>query len=79
LKGVDKSDIKSIVAVFKDAGDSVMQRLFYHVNADGFHIDEQIDRNTGSQTSAKNLTWSYANLLTSLKRREAIEIELSKM
>lgn len=39
---------------------------------DGFHISEQIDKHDGSQISAENLTWSYANVLTALKRREML-------
>ena len=34
-------------------GDGVMLRLRAHVEKDGFHLDEQIDRNTGEQKSAK--------------------------
>lgn len=51
------------------AGDAVLQRIYYHVKADNFHLDEQIDRNTGVQMSAKDLTWSYATVLVALKLR----------
>ena len=49
------------------AGDAVMYRLYQHVKNDGGHIAEQIDRSSGVQKSAKDLTWSYANILSSMK------------
>ena len=51
------------------AGDSVMSRLWSHVNSDDGRIDEQIDKNSGVQASAEGLTWSYANILHALKIR----------
>ena len=52
------------------AGDAVMYRLFKHVNDRDGHIDEQISKTTGIQTSAKDLTWSYANLLSAMQERK---------
>ena len=52
------------------AGDAVMYRLYQHVKGDNGHIAEQIDRNSGVQKSANDLTWSYANLLSAMKERE---------
>lgn len=52
------------------AGDAVMYRLHSHVKSDDGHIAEQIDRNNGAQKSAKDLTWSYANLLSAMQFRE---------
>jgi hypothetical protein len=46
--------------VFAAQGDGVMLRLRSHVAGDGFHLDEQIDRNTGKQMSAEDLTWSVS-------------------
>jgi len=51
------------------AGDSVLARIAYHVKANGFHLYEQIDRNTGQQKSAYDLTWSYAAVLKAMKAR----------
>ena len=51
------------------AGDSVMYRMYKYVQADGGHIAEQIDRNVGGQKSAKDLTWSYANILSTMQQR----------
>jgi len=55
---------------FLQAGDGVLIRIRAHVEKDGFHLAEQIDRNTGAQASAKDLTWSYAELLRAMKARE---------
>ena len=62
------------------AGDSVMARLYKYVKADGGHIAEQIGRNSGAQASAKDLTWSYANILSAMKERgKSVElIEMKK-
>lgn len=53
-----------------NAGDAVMNRLYKYVKNDGGHIAEQIGRNSGLQTSAKDLTWSYANILSAMQQRK---------
>ena len=35
---------------------------------------EQIDRETGKMTSAKDLTWNYSNLLKAVKYRAAATV-----
>jgi GH15 family glucan-1,4-alpha-glucosidase len=61
------------------AGDAVMYRLYQHVKGDNGHIAEQIDRNNGVQKSAKDLTWSYANLLSAMQfRKKASTMMASK-
>jgi GH15 family glucan-1,4-alpha-glucosidase len=59
-----------------NAGDSVMYRLYQHVKSDGGHINEQIDRNTGIQRAAHDLTWSFANILSAMKEREKAVMKL---
>jgi GH15 family glucan-1,4-alpha-glucosidase len=49
--------------------------MYQHVKADGGHIAEQISRSTGAQASAKDLTWSYANILSAMKEREKATIQ----
>ena len=51
------------------AGDAVLARLRAHVKADGFRLDEQIDKRSGKQTSAHSLTWSYAEVFNALHWR----------
>jgi glucoamylase len=59
----------ALAQVFFNNGDGVMLRLRSHVSAKGFHLDEQIDRNTGAQCSAEDLTWSYAEVLNAMHSR----------
>ena len=54
------------------AGDSVLTRLWYYVKDDGGRIDEQMDKISGAQLSAKSLTWSYANILHALHTRRSL-------
>jgi len=51
------------------AGDGVLLRLRHHVAPRGFHLDEQIDRNSGVSMAAKDLTWSYATTLKAMHKR----------
>eukprot|EP01129_Flabellula_baltica_P000376 TRINITY_DN1039_c0_g1_i1.p1 TRINITY_DN1039_c0_g1~~TRINITY_DN1039_c0_g1_i1.p1 ORF type:complete len:504 (+),score=104.61 TRINITY_DN1039_c0_g1_i1:109-1620(+) len=53
----------------RSAGDSVLLRIRHHVKDSGFHLSEQIDRNTGVEVSATDLTWSYATVLKAMKAR----------
>ena len=64
------STASDFVAAATAAGDSVLTRLWTHVKDDGGHINEQIDKETGAQKSAKNLTWSFANILNALHVRK---------
>lgn len=61
-----------------NAGDSVMYRLYQYVKNDGGHIAEQINKNSGAQLSAKDLTWSFANILNTMREREKVAENLSK-
>ena len=65
--GATASDL---VAAQVSAGDAVMTRMHNHIKADGGKVDEQIDKYTGKQASAENLTWSYANILHALHLRK---------
>ena len=60
---------------FVAAGDAVLARLSHHIqvasNPD-LHVYEQIDRVSGAQYNAKDLTWSYAELLSALDLRKAV-------
>lgn len=56
---------------FIAAGDSVLVRLREHISAeDDMHLFEQIHRDTGLQYNAKDLTWSYAEVLNALVARK---------
>lgn len=53
-------------------GDGVMQRIYFHVMGAGFHLSEQLDRVTGVEFSAFDLTWSYATVLQALQLRSRV-------
>ncbi len=52
--------------------DSFVNRVNYHAYPDG-SLDEQIDRNTGEMTSASDLTWNYAAMITLKQAAFAIQ------
>jgi len=59
---------------FIAAGDAVLLRIAHHVRLDGGHLYEQIDKNSGRQYNARDLTWSYAEVLVALvERGEALD------
>ena len=47
-----------------------MGRLRRHVEAEGFHLAEQISESSGVQMSAEDLTWSYAEVLNAMHSRD---------
>ncbi|CAK9047113.1 unnamed protein product [Durusdinium trenchii] len=59
---------------FIAAGDGVLKRLRHHMK-DGMHLYEQIDKHSGEQWNAKDLTWSYAEVLGAMQsRRKALKL-----
>ena len=54
------------------AGDAVLARLYELVRGEGGRVDEQMDKVSGQQVSAKGLTWSYANILHAVHTRQAL-------
>jgi GH15 family glucan-1,4-alpha-glucosidase len=58
----NRGDISTASAISNRA-DQFVERVKYHAHTDG-SLDEQIDRYTGQMTSAHDLTWNYAALLT---------------
>jgi len=66
------TDFNQIALIFRNAGDSVLQRIYYHSKGANFHLAEQLDKVTGFMCSAKDLTWNYANVLSALKTRSKL-------
>jgi len=64
--------VKSFASVLLSAGDGVMQRIAHHTAGNNFHLNEQIDKNQGTQISAYDLTWSYAVVLRTLEFRKTV-------
>jgi glucoamylase len=69
LKISSHSSLRAQAQAAINAGDSVLYRIYQNVKNDGGHISEQMDRVTGTQMSAKDLTWSYANILSAMQER----------
>jgi len=60
---------KALAEALLGSADGVMLRIKHHVQSMDLHMAEQISRSDGSMTSAKDLTWNYANVLKAIKAR----------
>lgn len=64
------SDDKEVMALkFVTAGDAVLLRIRRHIEGDNFHMYEQISGNYGIQVGARDLTWSYAEVIWAMHAR----------
>lgn len=68
IRAGSASDLAQALAT---TGDGVLLRIRYHTVGSGLHMPEQLDRNTGVETSATDLTWSYATILKAMAKRSA--------
>ncbi len=53
------------------SGDEYLERIRYHSMTDG-SLSEQLNRDTGFMTSARDLTWSHAELIRAAHAREKL-------
>lgn len=67
LSGVE---LKAVLAKLRASGDAYLARVRYHGSHEG-RFAEQINRHTGYQQGAEDLTWSNAAFLTALRHRGA--------
>eukprot|EP00933_Yihiella_yeosuensis_P034825 TRINITY_DN282_c3_g1_i1.p1 TRINITY_DN282_c3_g1~~TRINITY_DN282_c3_g1_i1.p1 ORF type:complete len:507 (+),score=107.60 TRINITY_DN282_c3_g1_i1:83-1603(+) len=67
---------KDLATALMGVGDGVLLRIKKHVEGDDMHMQEQIKRSDGAQTSAKDLTWNYANMLKAFKQRDLVSAAL---
>lgn len=56
----------------------VKEHCMTEMDGSRMHMSEQIDRASGEQISARDLSWSYASLLSTIKIREKIVNALEK-
>jgi glucoamylase len=56
-------------AALIEKGDAVLTRVRGFIPESG-HLSEQFDQKTGAQTSAKDLSWSYAAFITAWQARQ---------
>lgn len=69
--GQGKGQLAVLAQAMIGAGDGILHRVRKHIDDAGtaLHMNEQLDRNTGKPTSAKDLTWNYANVLSAMADR----------
>jgi len=48
----------------------ITARIRYHTVGKGLHQPEQLDKNTGVEISATDLTWSYATIFKAMKAKK---------
>lgn len=65
--------INQLIAVGDDILNNLKQYAVCYEAGDCLHFAEQINRDTGAQTSAQDLTWGYAGLVRAWKERPALQ------
>lgn len=68
LKASDLSAVE-LARILASAGDGVLARIRYHTAGGQMHQPEQLDKNSGVETSATDLTWSYATIFKAMTQR----------
>lgn len=51
------------------SGDAILLRLRHHVQPLGFHLPEELNKDSGASQGAHDLTWSYGTMLDALHSR----------
>jgi glucoamylase len=69
LAETDISSPEALALALTTLGDGVLTRIHYHTVGAGLHMPEQIDKYTGYEASATDLTWSYSAVLDALQSR----------
>ncbi|POR52562.1 glycoside hydrolase family 15 protein [Bosea psychrotolerans] len=67
----NRAERETIVAALAGRGDAIMA-LVRHFTPPSGELSEQLDRDSGRQTSAKNLGWSYAAFITAAAVRASV-------
>ena len=65
---------RKLIAGLIQNGDGYLQRSLDHGHPNG-SFSEQINRYTGYMQGARDLTWSYASLITALQARQALDLK----
>jgi glucoamylase len=66
--GKGDQEFRDILSELRSAADRQLRRVKYHAFPDG-SLSEQMNRHTGFMQSARDLTWNYAAVLTTLSQR----------
>jgi len=75
----ENTTVAEFVGASVAAGDACLYRLYTHLQtySGNYSVWEQIDKQYGTQKSAYNLTWSYANILRALYVRNTVLADIS--
>lgn len=68
--GRDLGSPAELAAALASAGDGVLERVRYHVAGASYHMSEQLDKDSGYEISATDLSWSYGSTLLAIQARE---------
>jgi glucoamylase len=78
----NKVTFNTIISSLIKAGDEMLIRVkrssICEANLGCLHLAEQIDRASGKQVSATDLTWGYISILSALQSREKVTDTISK-
>jgi hypothetical protein len=69
LKLSDKTSQLEIIEAVAKLGNGIFFSRWKYIKNDNRHINEQIPKQSGKQTSGRDLTLSYVNILTALHYR----------
>ena len=64
----DSSEYLQLIQALRSKGDTFLSRVKFHVDGTG-SMSEQINRDSGYMQGARDLTWSYASLLSAIRQR----------
>jgi len=83
LLGAGEADLMAMATpdlarLMASKGDGVLTRVKHHVEGVQMHMSEQLDKQTGSELSANDLTWSYATAIKAMAARDDFFDLLSK-
>lgn len=80
---INHENFKPLIKRLIIEGDEILAAVKKHsiIYDDGsaLHLSEQIDRASGEQVSARDLTWSYSSLLTAFHERDAVMLLCAQM
>lgn len=65
----EEATAAELASAMLNAGDGVLDRIKYHTQGNKLHQPEQLDRDSGVEKSATDLTWSYATILKAMVQR----------
>jgi glucoamylase len=69
-QNLDRSLFQNMMRALMATGDGILTRVAHHVKPYNFHLNEQINKDTGLAQGAHDLTWSYGTVIGAMKARE---------